>query len=83
MSAAEVPTLAQVLTLAQRLPAVDKLRLIERLAPQVAQALPVPTAPEGAATDELLGELDQVIADTAALGPAPRDSADVISEMRR
>ena len=83
MTTMDPPTLAQVLNLATRLAPADKLRLIERLAPQIAHALPVPAAPEGAATDELLGALDQLIADAATLGPAPRDSAEVISELRR
>lgn len=83
MAATETPTLDQVLILATHLPPADKLRLIERLTPQVAHALPVPAAPEEADADDLLNELDQLIADAATLGPTPRDSAEVISEMRR
>lgn len=83
MSTADAITLDHVLSLATRLPPADKLRLIERLAPQVAHALPVLATTEQADTDDLLGELDQLIAEAAALGPASRDSAEVISEMRR
>ncbi len=73
------PTLDQVLTLATRLPPADKLRLIERLAPQVALVLPVTTDEAG----DPLAELDDLIAESAALGPAAQDSAEVISGMRR
>jgi hypothetical protein len=52
MSLSDAPTLAQVLTLAQRLPAADKLRLIVRLAPELAAASPVDAG--GASWDELL-----------------------------
>jgi hypothetical protein len=83
MSLADPPTLDQVLILAARLRPADKLRLIERLAPQVADALAVPESPEDAEAGDQLDELDQVIAEAATLGPLPRDSADVISEMRR
>lgn len=38
------PTLDQVFTLAQRLSAADKLRLIARLAPELAAALPADAA---------------------------------------
>lgn len=79
MATTETPTLDQVLTLATRLPPADKLRLIARLAPQVAQVLN--TAPEGG--DDPLAELDALAAESATLGPAARDSAEVISDMRR
>lgn len=79
MTTTESPTLDQVLTLATRLSAGDKLRLIARLAPQVAQVLPAPTA----VADDLLAELDDLIAESAALGPTAQDSAAIISEMRR
>ncbi|PDV99142.1 hypothetical protein [Candidatus Viridilinea mediisalina] len=43
MATREPPTFAQVLTWATCLPPVDKLRIIERLVPQVAQVLPLAT----------------------------------------
>jgi hypothetical protein len=77
MSLADTPTLAQVLTLAQRLPAADKLRLIARLAPDLAAALPAEDA--GDSWDELLRLSDE----SAALSPLATDSADLLSAMRR
>jgi hypothetical protein len=77
MSATDAPTLDQVLTLAQRLPAADKLRLIARLAPDLAAALPADAG--GDSWDELLRLSDE----SAALPPLAEDSADVLSAMRR
>lgn len=74
MTIIPTPTLDQVLTLATRLLPADKLRLIERLVPQVAQVL---------AADDPLTELDTLIAESSPLGSAERDSAEVLSEMRR
>ncbi|WP_129629817.1 hypothetical protein [Candidatus Oscillochloris fontis] len=79
MTITPIPTLDQVLTLATRLPPADKLRLIERLAPQIAQVLPM----QASVVDESLAELDALIAESATIDPAERDSADVLSEMRR
>lgn len=77
MSATDAPTLDQVLTLAQRLPAADKLRLIARLAPELAAALPADAV--GDSWDELLRFGDEA----AALPPLTEDSADALSAMRR
>lgn len=77
MSAAETPTLTQVLTLARRLPVADQLRLIARLAPELASVLPEHTA--GDAWEELL----QLGEETASLPPLAGDSAEVLSAMRR
>jgi hypothetical protein len=77
MSLPDAPTLAQVLTLAQRLPAADKLRLIARLAPELAAALPVDT--DSDSWDELLRFGDEA----ALLPPLDEDSADALSAMRR
>jgi hypothetical protein len=77
MSFPDAPILAQVLTLAQRLPAADKLRLIARLAPELAAALPVDAG--GDSWDEL-----PRFGDEAALLPRlDEDSADALSAMRR
>jgi hypothetical protein len=84
MSLADPPTLEQVLTLAQRLHAADRLRLIAQLAPGVVAALPVENSGDADADAfDPLDELEHIIAENAASGPLPRDSADVISEMRR
>jgi hypothetical protein len=64
------PTLTQVLDLATQLPPVDKLRLIEHLAPQVAEAIPLRSMPRR--------DLYGILAD---LKPAP--SAEDIDETRR
>jgi hypothetical protein len=77
MSVADTPTLAQVLILAQRLPVADKLRLIARLAPELAAALPAEAASDS--WDELLSFGDEV----ALLPPLAEDSADALSAMRR
>jgi hypothetical protein len=77
MSAANTPTLDQVLALAQRLPATDKLRLIARLAPELAAALPADAV--GDSWDDLLRFGDEA----AALPPLVEDSADALSAMRR
>ena len=77
MSATDAPTLDQVLTLARRLPAADKLRLIARLAPELAAALPANAV--GDSWDELLRFGDEA----AALPPLAEDSADALSAMRR
>jgi hypothetical protein len=82
MATTEPPTLDQVLMLATRLPPADKLRLIARLAPQVVYVLSEAHAAP-VADDDLLLELDTLIADAADVGPAAHDSADVISQMRR
>ena len=73
MSATTYVTLDQVLDLARRLSSEDKLRLIERLAPQVLQAFH-PTPPHPSTS------LDGILAD---LGPAPslEDIAEVRHEM--
>ncbi len=77
MSVTDAPTLAQVLTLAQRLPAADQLRLIARLAPGVAAALPAEAASD--TWDALVRFGDEA----ATLPPLAADSADVLSAMRR
>jgi hypothetical protein len=80
MSLADTPTLAQVLTLAQRLPAADKLRLIARLAPDLAAALPALPAEDAG---DSWGELLRLSDESAALPPLATDSADLLSAMRR
>lgn len=77
MSVADAPTLAQVLSLAQRLPPADKLRLIARLAPELAAALPAYPA------DDSWDELMRLGDEAALLPPLAEDSADVLSAMRR
>jgi hypothetical protein len=77
MSVSDAPTLAHVLTLARRLPAADKLRLIARLAPDLAAALPVDAADDS--WDELLRLGDE----SAILPPLATDSAELLSAMRR
>ena len=77
MSVTDAPTLAQVLTLAHRLPAADQLRLIARLAPGVAAALPAEAA------DDTWDELVRFGDEAATLPPLAADSADVLSVMRR
>ncbi|PDW00970.1 hypothetical protein [Candidatus Viridilinea mediisalina] len=79
MTTTETPTLDHVLILATRLPPADKLRLIERLAPQVAQVLPTTTE----MPSTILAELDALVAEATDLGPLDRDSIEVIGEMRR
>jgi hypothetical protein len=64
-------TLEEVLELARQLSPVDKVRLIERVAPEVERAL---VSPLGRASRSLLGLLKD-------LGPAP--SADEIDGARR
>lgn len=77
MSAADAPTLTQVLSLAQRLPPADKLRLIAHLAPELVAALPTDS------TDDSWDELLRLGDETALLPPLAEDSADVLSAMRR
>lgn len=76
MTTTGTPTLDAVLTLAQRLAPADKLRLIARLAPDLAAVLP---SPDDAAWDELL----QLGNESAAQPPLAEDSAAVVSAMRR
>lgn len=63
-------TLEQVLALARRLPPLDKIRLIERIAPEIEQDLRAGLRPR----KSLLGLC-------ADLGPAP--SSEDIAEVRR
>jgi hypothetical protein len=77
MPVTDAPTLAQVLTLAQRLPPADKLRLIARLAPDLAEDLPADTADDS--WDELLRFGDEA----KSLPPLAEDSAEVLSALIR
>jgi len=77
------PTLDQVFALATHLSPVDKLRLIARLAPDVAHVWPTPSRQVSAAVDDQLRELDALITEAATAGRADHDSADLISQMRR
>lgn len=77
MSAADAPTLTQVLSLAQRLAPADKLRLIAHLAPELATALPAEP------TDNSWDELMRLGDEATLLPPLAEDSADVLSSMRR
>ena len=79
MAAPDGTTLDHVFGLAQRLPAKDKIRLIERLAPQVEAALSALDTKDDGAWNELLNFSKE-------LGEPPSlamDSAELLSSMRR
>jgi hypothetical protein len=73
MSETPAITLEQVVAMAQRLPALEKIRLIERIAPEIEQYLR-----EGMNTTKPRRSLLGLCAD---LGPAP--SAKDIDDIRR
>jgi len=70
MSETETVTLEQVVSLARRLPLVEKIRLIERMAPEIERDM---LGQRSAKRKSLLGLC-------ADLGPSP--SAEEIDEMR-
>jgi hypothetical protein len=74
------PTLFdQVLAAARQLPPRERARLVA----VVVEELAAPPTSVSAASDDVLAELDQLIAEAAAAGPTAVDSADLISELRR
>jgi hypothetical protein len=77
------PTLDRVFALATHLSPVDKLRLIERLVPQVTRVWLTPAVPVPIVVDDQLRELEALIIEAANAGRADQDSADLISQMRR
>jgi hypothetical protein len=73
-------TYDEALAVARRLPLAEQLRLARALADAAMRGSESWPAEQGG---DLIAELDDLVAEAEVLGPAARDSADLIREMRR
>lgn len=73
-------TFDQALATVRQLPPRERARLVAVIVEELAA---LPAGAPAADSDDVLDELDQLIAEASHAGPAAADSADVITGMRR